>query len=537
MSAIAADFSSVSTSELVDAVEAAVLELAGREVPESGLVCMEVAERLGRVLDVGESALSGLVGRVCSTGVHKAWAFSSTSAWLVSALGMARGRANQRVALARQLPRIPVVAKMLASQELSLGFASLIADSVQRLDEGEDLEVGVQILLELHEAGCSVNKAAQAGHRIKELIAERLGRPPEDARRDPERSWLQKSRSGLGGSFWKGWFNAEDSAAIEEIIDPIAKPKQANDPRDLAQRTADALCSAVTGGNRNAGITVVVDLAAWTVRHGTTYPFGDHLTDQWRHRTSQPADSGDDAHGEDPGTGLESLNARPGIGTGSADADASGDSAPTGGVGPGQDERWKVDPGAVQGRVAARLLNGSPVSASDVRRIAEFAGISVLLVGRDGLPLYLGRAERLGSQGQRRALEALYETCAVETCQTPGHLCEIHHLEGGWQAGVPTDIDKLVLACKWHNCWFNDHPDQILESRDSRGRTIITILPPPWASGRGFKNRRRPVAHTDLSAYDKSSTSTWFPTTGVTARSVPHVRDLSAHETIVTRGP
>lgn len=62
MSAVAADLSSVSTGGLVDAVEAVVLELAGRGVPESGLVCMEVAERLGRVLDVGESALVGLLG-------------------------------------------------------------------------------------------------------------------------------------------------------------------------------------------------------------------------------------------------------------------------------------------------------------------------------------------------------------------------------------------------------------------------------------------------------------------------------------------
>src|SRR4051794_17700907 len=114
MGNFAADFSSASASELVDVIEAAALELAGREVPESGLVCMETAERLGRALDVGESALSGLIGRVHSTGVHKAWAFSSTSAWLVSALGMARGRANQRVTLAKQLPRMPLVAKMLA---------------------------------------------------------------------------------------------------------------------------------------------------------------------------------------------------------------------------------------------------------------------------------------------------------------------------------------------------------------------------------------------------------------------------------------
>src|SRR3954469_10887179 len=227
------ELSGASTSELVEVLEAAALELAGRTAPESGIACMEIAERLGRTMDVSESALAGLVGRVHATGVHKAWALPSTAAWLVDRLGMARGRANERVTLAKQLPRIPVVAKMLAAQELSLGFANAIADCVQRLEDGEDLEAGVQILLELQAAGCPVAKVAQAGHRIRDLVAERLGKEPEDVKRDPQRSWLQKSRSGFGGSFWKGWFNAKDSAAIEEIIDPIAKSRTAEDDRDL----------------------------------------------------------------------------------------------------------------------------------------------------------------------------------------------------------------------------------------------------------------------------------------------------------------
>jgi hypothetical protein len=159
-----------------------------------------------------------------------------------------------------------------------------------------------------------------------------------------------------------------------------------------------------------------------------------------------------------------------------------------------------VDPDAVRGRVPARLLNGSQVSAEDVRRMAIYAGISVLLIG-DGLPLYLGRAARLGSPGQRKALEAIYDTCAVKSCQTPGHLCEIHHLNGGWQAGTPTDIDQLVLVCRWHNCWFTEHLDQVLESRDERGQVTITILPPEWASGRGFKSPNSPDRRTDVSGY------------------------------------
>src|SRR3954471_4636500 len=94
------EFAEASTSELVEVMEAAALELAGRMAPESGPVCMEVAERLGRMIDVSESALAGLVGRVHATGVHKAWGLPSTAAWLVERLGMARGRANERVTLA-----------------------------------------------------------------------------------------------------------------------------------------------------------------------------------------------------------------------------------------------------------------------------------------------------------------------------------------------------------------------------------------------------------------------------------------------------
>jgi hypothetical protein len=252
------------------------------------------------------------------------------------------------------------------------------------------------------------------------------------------------------------------------------------------------LCSAVTGGNRGAGITVVVDLAAWVVRYGTTYPFGDRLTDQWR---TPPFP-------DDTGTGEAD--------TGAHTADTRNDDGvdkpqPTQRPCPAEvnpPERWMVNPAVVKGQVPARLLNGSPVAAGDVLRMAVYAGISVLLVGRDGIPLYLGRAERLGSPGQRRALEAIYETCAVKTCQTPGHLAEIHHLNGGWKAGTPTDIDQLVLICKWHNCWFEDHPDQVLESRDERGRIVITILPPHWASGRGFKTLHNPTRTTnDISGY------------------------------------
>jgi hypothetical protein len=52
------------------------------------VACMELAERLGSAIDLGEAALAGLVARVDVSGEVRRWGFSSTSAWLRNRLGM-----------------------------------------------------------------------------------------------------------------------------------------------------------------------------------------------------------------------------------------------------------------------------------------------------------------------------------------------------------------------------------------------------------------------------------------------------------------
>jgi hypothetical protein len=132
--------------------------------------------------------------------------------------------------------------------------------------------------------------------------------------------------------------------------------------------------------------------------------------------------------------------------------------------------------------VAARLLDGTVISAQDARRIALNAGINTLILGTDGLPLYLGRTVRFVTPAQRKALLAMYDTCAVKGCQIPAHLCEIHHLHGGWKLGTPTDLDNLVPTCGWHNRYIEHHENHITQTRDSAGRVILTIQ--PWTSQR-----------------------------------------------------
>ncbi|MBO2455944.1 DUF222 domain-containing protein [Actinomadura barringtoniae] len=123
-----------------------------------------------------------------------------------------------------------------------------------------------------------------------------------------------------------------------------------------------------------------------------------------------------------------------------------------------------------------RLRDGTLIPAEQVRRLALTAGISPLIFGRGHVPLYLGHTVRIASAGQRRALETLYDTCAVHGCEVPGFLCEVDHVDG-WALGSPTDIDKLTLCCGWHNRWKHANPDQLQISRND-GRFVYRTLAP-----------------------------------------------------------
>ncbi|TDC55466.1 HNH endonuclease [Actinomadura sp. KC345] len=130
------------------------------------------------------------------------------------------------------------------------------------------------------------------------------------------------------------------------------------------------------------------------------------------------------------------------------------------------------------GSVPARLTDGTPIPAEQARRIALSAGVSPLILGRGNIPLYLGHRERFASPGQRRVLETLYATCAVEGCEVPGTLCEADHVDG-WALGhSPTDIDKLALTCGWHNRWKAANPAHIHIAKGRDGRYIYHVRPP-----------------------------------------------------------
>jgi hypothetical protein len=97
-----------------------------------------------------------------------------------------------------------------------------------------------------------------------------------------------------------------------------------------------------------------------------------------------------------------------------------------------------------------RTSFGADLPVETIRRIACDANIIPLVLNGSGMPLDIGRSQRLASAAQRRALEATHDTCAFDGCAVAFHACQIHHIEY-WERGGPTDMANMVPLCSKHH--------------------------------------------------------------------------------------
>ncbi|WP_238773880.1 HNH endonuclease signature motif containing protein [Prescottella equi] len=97
----------------------------------------------------------------------------------------------------------------------------------------------------------------------------------------------------------------------------------------------------------------------------------------------------------------------------------------------------------------ARMPHTGPLSIATARRLACDCHLTPIVMD-DGVPLNLGRTSRTVSKKQRRALIARDHGCAFPGCGAPPAHCEGHHIKH-WADGGPTDLDNLVLLCRYHH--------------------------------------------------------------------------------------
>lgn len=106
------------------------------------------------------------------------------------------------------------------------------------------------------------------------------------------------------------------------------------------------------------------------------------------------------------------------------------------------------------------------LSASQVRRLACTANIIPAVLGADSEILDLGRASRLYSRAQRRAMALRDQQCRADGCTIPAPWCEAHHLTA-WSHGGNTDLADGKLLCRWHH--HRAHDDRYLTQQLPNG--------------------------------------------------------------------
>jgi hypothetical protein len=140
---------------------------------------------------------------------------------------------------------------------------------------------------------------------------------------------------------------------------------------------------------------------------------------------------------------------------------------------------------------------GLPVElpADVLRRLFDTADIHPIIV-RGGVVLHapgrldLGRTTRVANRAQRRALRALYATCAVPGCDTRYDLCHLHHTIW-WEHDGPTDLANLLPLCVRHHHAVHDHGWHLILAADRS----LTITYPDGTTHTAGPNRGR--AHRD----------------------------------------
>jgi hypothetical protein len=95
------------------------------------------------------------------------------------------------------------------------------------------------------------------------------------------------------------------------------------------------------------------------------------------------------------------------------------------------------------------LIDGTPVPVSTMQRFLCDAIVRAVMVEPDGSVRRLATL-RTPNRTQRRAIEAMYATCAHPECSVPVTACKIHHVVWYSRRGA-TLLDNLVPVCEQHH--------------------------------------------------------------------------------------
>jgi len=361
---------------------------------------------------------TGLTGVFDDRAMAKQDGFRTTKQWL-AAFGRLSGPAAKARMRAVEVTRLlPQLAAAFTAGEVSAEHVNRIGLTAE--DVGAEVIGQAEAVLVPLAQQSGPEAVGEACAYLRDLALADKTTPPEEQTR---RRSLTLARV---GEQWKirGTLDPETGTTFTELLDAHMEPPAAGDERSPAQRRHDALGKLVANLARAGlapeagGLRPHIGLIMPVRRYGDLH---DHTP-----TTAAPTDDTDTGDGGDGGDGDG--------GDGDGDGGGLGEDSVLGGDGPAVMTRWGVVPDAL----AARFSCDATLQ-------------QLWLHPDNGVPLRLGRAYRNTPPALRRVLAARDPHCRWPGCTAPANWCDSHHLREWIRDHGDTDVDNLILLCRWHH--------------------------------------------------------------------------------------
>ncbi len=130
----------------------------------------------------------------------------------------------------------------------------------------------------------------------------------------------------------------------------------------------------------------------------------------------------------------------------------------------------------LSGAPAAEMEFSLPISSKAVERLACDCTVTRILLGSDSTVIDVGRARRVISGSQGKALRVRDRGCIWPGCDRPATWTSAHHVVH-WINGGSTDLSNLVLLCYRHHWMVHEGEWQIVRADDGRMLIVPPITP------------------------------------------------------------
>ncbi|MCZ3389129.1 MAG: HNH endonuclease [Actinomycetia bacterium] len=344
---------------------------------------------LRQLIDAAESVYLQMLGDVDANGdAVVLHGARSTSSWLQGALHLAPGEASSHARVARAA-RGPLSEPLtdLRGGLVTSGHLAALERSIRHLPPAAAPEA-VELLGELAKR-VDVGRLRTAGRALQHAVDPDGGL--RECEKQFERRYLQLSPLLDGMVAVDGLLDPEGAAVLDAALAPFLVPAGHHDVRTTGQRRADGLVDVAR--------SVMSDDRAETLGG---QPVQMQVLVPWQVLTRQTPATG--PHAATQGMALL-----------------------------GQSPREAV-----------------PLSHDAAERLGCGAAIARLVFGPDGVPLDLGRSQRLFSPSQRRALAIRDGGCRFPGCTRPPRFTDAHHIVP-WSEGGASDLANALLLCRYHH--------------------------------------------------------------------------------------